>query len=75
MNNKRLDLIQRVADTHDTWFVEEAAPPGGGRRYRLLAKEKGEPLFPQFMTSDQVHAFLDGYAVGLREPRRDARFE
>ncbi len=65
MSQKRDELIQRVANTHDTWYVEERHFPVR-HRYRLLVKKKGKPLFPNWMTSDQVHAFLDGYALGLK---------
>ncbi len=72
MSKKRDELIQRVANTHDTWFVEEDHCPAG-HRYRLLEKEKGEPLFPYFMTCEQIHAFLDGYALGLKHGERGWR--
>jgi len=64
MNRKYQELIQRVADLHETWFLQAAAPPGAGARYRLLEKEGGKPLFQDFRTADQVSSFLDGYVLG-----------
>lgn len=66
-DKKREALIQRVAEIHDTWFVEEASPPGGGRMYRIRLHEHAGLLFEDFRTAGQVHSFLDGYEVGRKD--------
>lgn len=65
MNKKYRELVQRVSDVHDTWFLEAAAPPGGGVRYRLLEKKGGKRLFEDFRTIGEVNSWIDGYFTGL----------
>ncbi len=65
MNKKYDDLIQRIGLIHETWFLQAAAPPGGGVRYRILEKERGKPLFEDFRTAAEVDSWLDGYEVGF----------
>jgi len=69
--DKRYNLmLHRIANLHDTWFVEAAAPPGGGVRYRLLEKKGGKKLFEDFRTIGEVNSWLDGYLVGLDHGQR-----
>lgn len=65
MKITRAELVQRVATMHETWFLEEAAPPGGGRMYRLLRKQRGEPL-SEWTTGWGMKMFLDGYEQGQK---------
>jgi hypothetical protein len=70
MNKKYGDLVQRIAELHDIWFLDAAAPPGGGARYRILEKQRGKPLFEDFRTIGEVNSFLDGYVIGLEHGQR-----
>lgn len=64
----RAELVQRVAEMHETWFLEEAAPPGGGRMYRLLKKQRGMAL-SEWTTGSGMKMFLDGYERAQKDLR------
>lgn len=65
-------LIQRVAEMHDTWFLEETVvSPEGARRYRLLEKQGGKPL-SEWTTGWGMKMFLDGYERGHKDVREKA---
>lgn len=70
MSQKREELIRRVAEAHDTWFVEETVYLNR-RYYRLRESRRGAYLLPKFGTAEALYAFLDGYRIG----KKDAELE
>lgn len=68
----RMDLIHRMIEMSDTWFLDEAAPPSGARMYRLLEKQRGKPM-SEWTTGLGMKMFLDGYERAMNDVEENER--